>query len=173
MALFVGFAKLVFVAVLAFIFLYFFGYPAFDRYLEKSVLIKVSTTSPPKGKKGLLPPAITLCPKTPSKPYATGWKNSSGDYHQAINSECDNPRVREDVINCIEEKTYKLSEILSVAFDGMKNPRNLLNMSYWTSDLTYTSDGKCYTLEYQKLFSADFEQDSIWLFLNPDLVLES
>ena len=51
MALFVGFAKLVFVAVLAFIFLYFFGYPAFERYLEKSVLIKVSTASPPEGKK--------------------------------------------------------------------------------------------------------------------------
>ena len=172
MVQFLGLAKLVFFIVLAILFLYFFGYPALQQYLEKAVLIKISTVLPSEGEEGLLPPAITICPLTPVLPYPIGWKNSSGEFLHVIETECNAPKDYKDVIICIENKTYKLNETILSAFDGTVNPRNLLNMSHWTSDLTVTTFGMCHTMEYKQLFSADFQQHSIWFTLRPDLVYD-
>ena len=173
MVMLLALARFSFVVVLAVLFFNFFGYPALVRYLEKAVLIKVSTISPPAEREGLLPPAITFCPMTPARPYPMGWKNSSSDdLTHVIDANCENLVDHKDVLKCIQEKTYQLNETLLDAFDGMKDPKTLLNLTYWTSYMTVTVFGNCYTLKYQQYFSADFELHSIWLYFHPDLVYD-
>ena len=151
MAVLLGVAKVTFVTLLAVFFVNFFGYPALQRYLERAVLIKVSTISPENG--GLLPPAITFCPLTPAI-YATGWKNSSGEIHHVIEAECENPSNPSDVLKCMKDKTYLLNETLLDAYDGIVHPKSLLDMTYWSSYMTVTTFGNCYMLKYKQPFSA-------------------
>ena len=165
-------AKVTYVGVLAVFFLFFFGYPALQRYLERAVLIKVSTVSLEGENGGLLPPAITFCALTPRLPYSAGRKNSSGELHHVIEAECENLSNHIDIQKCIEEKTFKLDEILLGAVDGMVNPKNLLNKTFWTSYMTVTTYGNCYMLRYRQPFSADFEEHSIWLHLRSDLIYD-
>jgi hypothetical protein len=164
MVMLLALARFSFVVVLAVLFFNFFGYPALVRYLEKGVLIKVSTISPTAEREGLLPPAITFCPLTPARPYAMGWKNSTGvELKHVIDDNCENLIDHTDILKCIQEKAYQLNETLLDAFDGMKDPKPLLNSTYWTSYMTVTLFGNCYTLKYPQYFSADFELHSIFL----------
>ena len=162
------FARLIFTIVLAGLFLKLFGYPALMKYLESSVLIKVSTLLPLKD--GIPPPAITFCPLTPVLPYPTGWKNSTGEFRHVLHAECGQEFT--NIADCVRQKTYKLNETLMGANAGMINPHPLLNSSLWTSYLTTLQFGNCFTLEYSELFTADFEKHSIWLHFDKNLMYD-
>ena len=125
MALLLVVVKVAFVGLLLFLFFTFFGVPALQRYLEEGVLLKVSSLSHPSG--GLLPPTITLCPTTPNKTYEAGWKNASGEYLHVLQAECEKLNDQNDVLNCVNDKTYTFDEAVENVFVGVVQPENLMN----------------------------------------------
>ena len=167
MALLLVVVKVAFVGLLLFLFFTFFGVPALQRYLEEGVLLKVSSLSHPSG--GLLPPTITLCPTTPNKTYEAGWKNASGEYLHVLQAECEKLNNHDDVLNCVNDKTYTFDEAVKNVFVGVVQPEDLMNTTYWSKYMTVTGLGKCQVLKYEKPLGMDAERDSLFLYLNPDL----
>ena len=167
MALLLVVARIAFVGLLLSFFFTFFGIPALQRYLENGVLLKVSTMSNPSG--GLLPPTITICPFTPNRAYEGGWKNYSGEYTNVLRAECDKLDDHQDVLNCVENKTYNFTETVKNAFVGVVDTKNLMDSSYWSKYMAVTAYGTCHVLKYEQPFVTDFEKSSLFLFLNPDL----
>ena len=167
MAMLLSVVKVTFVGLLFLLFITFFGYPSLKRYLEGGVLLKVSTTSNPSG--GVLLPAITLCPFTPNGPYECGWKNNTGVYTNVLRAECDKLDDNNDILDCVNNKTYTLEETVKNAIHSYVDPKSLMNKTYWSTYLSVTAYGKCHVLKYEQPFSADFETDSLTLFLNPEL----
>ena len=129
-------ARVVFVGILTFLFIKFFGIPALQRYLEGGVLLKVSTVSNPSG--GLLPPTITICP---GERYEVGWKNSSGELVNLIRAECENFDDNKAILNCVGNKTYNFTDTVKMAFVGSVNPKNLMNQIYWSKYMAVTAYG--------------------------------
>ena len=162
--------RFIFTAVLTGLFLNFFGYPALIKYLEKSVLIKVSTIS--AAESGIQRPAITFCPMTPSLSLFSGWKNSIGEWHNVLKLNCGHYNDSRSILDCVEKKTFQLNEtLLENSALGMLEDRKLLsNDSSWTRFLTNIPYGNCFTLEHPMNLTANFERSSIWLHFNENLI---
>ena len=170
MASILALTRLIFTGFLVVVFLYFFGYPALMKYSEKSVLIKVSAITSLDS--GIPPPSITFCPLTPTIPLATGWKNSTGDFHHVLQSECGLNKSSDQILNCVNKKTYSLNEALLDAKVGMYGIKSLMNSSYWTTYLTVLGFGNCFMLKYEDNFTTDWETNTINLSFNKDLMYD-
>ena len=165
-----GLARLTFTAFLAGLFLFLFGYPAFFRYLEKAVFIKVSTISPSED--GILPPAITFCPLTPSPTFNSGWKNSSNEFRHVLRVHCGQHNDSRSIRECVEKNTYSLNETLLGATIGIFNTKNLKNPTLWTRYLANPASGNCFMLQYPEHFTTNFEKHSIWLYFDENLIYD-
>ena len=165
-----AYARFLFTAFLSGLFLTFFGYPALIKYLEKSVLIKVSIKS--SSESGIPPPSVTICPLTPALPFPTGWKNSSGEFEHALEAECGNESKISSILGCIKNKTYSLNETFVQAFVGTRKKQSLMDASFWKVDLTHLAYGNCFMLQFRDYLISNWQNHSLNFYFNPNLVYD-
>lgn len=122
------------------IFLYLFGEPAVERYLDEKVMVVTST----RETGGTEAPALTIVVTQ------TGWKRklSGTNYIRSFCSELDSDK---SIIGCIEENTYNISEISQGGAIGLPGSsiENVIK-GPWVEDFTYSFMGRTYTLNITK-----------------------
>ena len=107
--------KCLFSTTLLIVFFFFFGIPSFNKFQAREVLInkrKINTED-------IAPPAITFC-------SGDGWKNVSDDssnteiqdygFDSEILKHCQESNTFEEVLECIDTKTYNLTETIQMAY---------------------------------------------------------
>ena len=143
--------KFVFSTTLLIVFFFFFGLPSWKKFQAREVLInkrKIITTE-------IAAPAITIC----GFQFETwdGWKNDDSNKTGLNNNmpdffilnKCKEPHSVEEALECINTKTYNLTETVSHAWTDSSNTStviDILNSSLWISDVSFTEFGKCHTL---------------------------
>ena len=160
-----GFGKVVFLLGLVIFHFIFFAIPAFHDYTTHSVAVEVLE----EDAESLPPPAITLCPY---KYWFSGWKNASKtapNFLGSYDEHCEGSESREDILECIDTKTFNLTDALPArAFRGIFVD-NISSPDFWITDFTAAGDGRCFTLNYSKPLAADILKDGFLLDLNPDM----
>ena len=142
-----------------------FGVPALQRFLEAGVTVEESVEQAAS----LPAPAVTICP---SEKYFSAWKNTTRYmFYDAYEAMCGEAASAQDVKDCVEEKTFNLTETFPF---GSQQGMGLLvedlsSQDFWISDTTVAVAGRCYTLNFTKHLRADVEEDSILFNLNKDL----
>ena len=150
-----------------------FGLPCLKKFLANKVIVNEFVTK----NISLKPPAITICPQK--------WKNQPspmtaiGNYRK----NCENANGANDFSDCVANKTFGFDEVILFAQQGIEDVSaiKLSDPNLWTSDMTLTTGGRCYTLKYDQELKVDFRTDSIvinlavidyFIFLhNPDFFL--
>ena len=127
--------KLVFITTLGTIFLIYFGHPSYLKYKKNQTLISETKVDFNRNK----PPAITVLAWRKQK--EVGWKEKSN-----LTENCDVSQDFKDIIECIDNKTFNLSEILEQATSGDESKTDITNASFWTEDLSNFQAGRCYSL---------------------------
>ena len=130
-------------------FLYFFGKPAVERYLEKKVVVVTSR----RETGGTEAPAITVVVVNRN---LTSWKKEvpSSEIHGIASYLCGEPGPNQSIIGCIEESTYDLSEISQSVNLGLPGGfSNDINYS-WVEDFRFFF-GRTYTLSLNKKLRYD------------------
>ena len=140
-------------------FLYFFGLPSWRKYLAREVFIsrqKISIHEIP-------PPAITFCAEKQGEAWRSD--NSSSEIipgheigvemdiiakHSILN-QCKDSHTVEEVYNCVDAKTFNLTEIIAEAFvassaTSRSNSSDIARPEFWIPEISLTSMGKCHTL---------------------------
>ena len=161
----------------------FFGMPAWEKYSSalvgeaKLVEKRDSLRSPvdPLGplEDGLKPPAITLCP---FKYNFRGWKQTNIQDNastiqklvndQSYNRWCEFANSTADFEKCIEEGTFGLNDTVIQAWAAWEN---VTGPEFWTSDVTLSLSGRCYTLDLDIKLGVHKLMEQILLKLNPNL----
>ena len=133
-----------------------FGRPCIKKLFDNDVTVNEFVTKTTS----LKPPAITICTQkwkndsSPSVPYGNYKKN------------CKDANGANDFSNCVANKTFSIDEVIISARQGW-NPTEDVGMlelsdsNIWTSDMTITTGGWCYTLKYDQHFKVDPRTDSI------------
>ena len=140
--------KFVFVFLLFWTFLIFFGIPNVKKYIKNDSLVvqsvKESSVDP------ILAPSIVICSTNPAT--GIGWKIGNGKIENA--SMADVLRFyrfvcgsADDLQNCISDKTYGLDEaVLRLSFAGGQF-EELRSPGHFRSDIRLTGFGQCHTLK--------------------------
>ena len=143
----------------------FFGKPALERFssaaVGESMLIE-------KGD-GLRPPAITLCPY---KHNYNGWRQATKqDYveGQHYNRWCASAKSTGDFEKCIKEETFALNETVIEALKGWTGNKSITGPEFWTSHVTESFSGRCYTLNLDLKLGINTSTEAIILNLNQNL----
>ena len=96
---------------------------------------------------------------------------------------CENANGANDFSDCVANKTFGFDEVIIFAQQGIEDVSaiKLSDPNLWTSDMTLTTGGRCYTLKYDQELKVDFQTDSIvinlvvndyYVFLhNPDFLI--
>ena len=128
------------------IFLFYFGIPAVEKYVKKDTIIITSE----EDTNGIEAPAVTFSSSFYGK---VGWKSAFENksvtvYNFRIADHC---KGYEHIEECIEEDTFSFSDFIVGARLGPTSPvEMLMNKTFWTEDLTYTSAGRHYTFNIDK-----------------------
>ena len=93
--------KAIYVCLLFSAFLYYFGKPSVDKYLQDKNFIEVSYITPENVKI----PSLTICVDE-----SQGWKNTSLNF-PFFKTVCSN-RSDEALFKCIDAETYSVAEIV-------------------------------------------------------------
>ena len=147
------------------VFLVFFGIPALEKYVKKDTIVITSE----EDTNGIEAPAVTFSSSFFGK---VGWKsvfenNSVNSYNFRISDHC---KDFDDIKGCIEEDTFSFNDYIVGARFGPTSPVDMLmNKTFWSEDLTYTSAGRYYTFKINKnLTHAD--ADYLMFILNTSTV---
>ena len=72
-------------------------------------------------------------------------------------------RSAQEFKNCVENRTYNLSETIESASHGFlsRTAKNLSDPGFWTWDMSLPVGGRCYTLNYEANLTMDQEKDSL------------
>ena len=157
--------KVILQIALFILFLIFFGIPAVQKYVKKDTII----ISSEEDTNGIEAPAVTFSCSFFGK---VGWKSvfentSVTSYNFRIGDHCREENIEE----CIEEDTFSLNEfIVGARFFGPTSPVDMLmNDSFWSEDLTFTSSGRYYTFTIDKKIT-HAEEDYLVFVLNTSTV---
>ena len=162
--------KSIFGIILLLGFVFLFGYPAFIKYRESGVFIKISTDPKDRSTIHAIPaPAITFCASDKDSPFSKGWKNASLEYLDLINVECDQPESLEEAVSCISNRTYNFNETITFAQQGATYAKLISDSQFWKSDVTAMPVGKCHTLDYPEHLGSRLETNTLWFNLNSEL----
>ena len=136
------------------VFLIFFGSESLSKYSEKKVLVVES-----KNETARIPsPAVTIC-----------GRNSTGGRLKTLRrldsalwacNESDN------VFNCMEKNAVGFNDMILDARKGHAK-ENLMKEIFWTS--TFPDEGACFSLNIQRMITANFSVDRIVFNLNKNL----
>ena len=140
-SIFCNIARLIIQIVLFGFFLYLFGLPAWRRYQDKKVLVVTSM----RDTGGLEAPAVTVVVER--NETSTGWKADILRTSSFVERYCKDYIAKEQTISdCIEEKTYNLSEILESAHQGISFSPKPID-AVWKEEFTHNYPGRQYTLK--------------------------
>ena len=162
--------KLCFVLLLLFSFLLLMAWPSLLKFLAGGVIIEVSRI--PKQKNGkpqlqeLKSPALTFCAKNYSS-----WKDGVAmeDITASnVAANCGNVS-KEEVMNCIQQKTFSINDTVISAFHDLTNPVSVMNEKYWTRNFGCPFLGMCHTFIFPTKLKADMLEDGVIFQLNPEL----
>ena len=147
-----------------------FGLPCLKKFLANKVIVNEFVTN----NISLKPPAITICTQK--------WKNQSSPVMPVGNyrKHCKDASGAEEFSDCVANKTFGLNEVIENVTQGV-GFKELADPKLWTSDMTLTTGGRCYTLKHDQQLKVDFQTDSIWISLvvndyyvflhNPDFLI--
>ena len=147
------------------VFLVHFGIPAVRKYVKKDTIIITSE----EDTNGTEAPAVTFACSFFGK---VGWKSvfentSVTSNNFRIGDHC---KDTENFEGCIEEDTFSLNDFIVGARFGSLSPVDMLmNNSFWTEDLTYTSAGRYYTFKIDKKIT-HANEDYLVFILNTSTV---
>ena len=139
-----------------------FGYPGFKRFMEKSVITRTSSEG---GQDHLDAPAVTVClhPYENGDAFVTG-----GDLNRGfIDDLCGNPKTAVDVENCIEKRSYNLSQMINMtttSFNGQT-----LNTNNWKSYGAHIMYGECFTIGQNLTLGKRFQKTDAFILFNSSL----
>ena len=117
-------------------FLYLFGFPALKKFQRKSTTFQKETTN-----HDYQFPVLTVCTSNMANMIGSGWKRANWSPSKVLKRQCPSSSLKE-MIRCIDEKTYELHETVNLT-----KSVPAINKESWTSDITYTHFGKCYTFK--------------------------
>ena len=117
------------------IFLKFFGFKSFHRYLSGGTTVDRKQRS----SETLDAPAIMVCAKNPITKI--GWKNLTV-LQVVTRSMCRNAKDAKELTDCIDGKTYSFKEVIIDAKDS--EDKDLLDETAWEESLRWFIIGKCY-----------------------------
>ena len=133
--------------VLLITFLYFFGFPAVERFSKKEVMVVEST----KDTKGIPSPSITFAVVNQIKNDSCFEKDTSIEL-------------------CLKRYTLNRSEMLRRVIIGWKRKREInLTDENVKEDFTLNYPGRYYTLDLPMKIGPDDDEDQIFLELNTNL----
>ena len=153
-----------------------FGRPCIQKLFDNDVTVNEFVTK----NTSLKPPTITICPQK--------WKNDTSPSFPVGNymKNCKDASGANDFRNCVSNKTLDIDEVIVSATQGWNGTEDVIMLelsdpNLWSSDMTVTTGGRCYTLKYDQQFKVDPQTDSIvidlvvgdyYIFLhNPDFFL--
>ena len=148
------------VQVLLFVILLkYFGLPSWERYQEESTVV----TSVEKDL-GLIPaPTVTVCPTNPET--FLGFKDDSVRLEDFPNSEFVFELCKglegEDIVRCVEKKTFGLSEGIHMAKKGFVE--NFTDPRFWSPEFSLSNSGICYQLETNITLGVKKKTDVLWI----------
>ena len=157
-------------------FIIFFGVPSLKSFLRRGIY-----TDEEKVSKPFIPlPAVTICARNPNKSL-TGWKDDVVD--GSTNEDNSNAGMNANYIaqecgavasskldNCIKRKSFKLSETVQSCRLGIHSEaENLIDSEFWTSDMTVSEHGMCYTINYPKKVGTDPFKEVLTFLFDKDL----
>ena len=144
--------KLIFIIILAIIFLTFFGHPSLKNYQANETLISEKKVQFKPGDS----PAITIAVRE-EKGGHHGWKaghQSDNVFIDMIGHFCSKFTSFNETVQCINDKTYNLSEVVENAETGMTT---LNGPSSWNTDIFFFFYAKVNTLQ------SSYEIGTNWL----------
>ena len=148
-------------AILFVIFIFIFACPGLDRLLDNSVMSKTSSDG---GGETLDSPGITVCPDASENQDVLAI-NIEDTYRNVINRICNKPDSVEAVEECIEKRSYNLTQMVN--FSMFK--RKFLNESYWTSYIPNVMLGKCFTIGTNLTLGKQLKKTDAFINLNTSL----
>ena len=126
--------------VLIFIFLYFFGVPAIKRFLASEVMV-VKTLRNSGGK--IAAPSITINARNPKT--LKGWRGDDRNAEKYLEA-C---LQRNDSETCVDNETYKQSDIFNDILLGYRKKLSLMNVTnLWKKDYLRTIEGSIFTFNF-------------------------
>ena len=139
------------------VFLYLFGKPAVERYLDKKVIVVTSR----RERGGTPAPALTIVVRR--RDTGTGWKKETVETKSFVDFICGDTDTNQSITGCIEENTFDLSEISQGVNLGLPVPGVSSNVvkDPWIEDFTYSFMGRTYTLNITKNLRYDSLTDSL------------
>ena len=144
---------------LASIFLFFFGIPAIKQYLKKEVMV-VKSMRESRGK--IAAPSISINARNPKTKL--GWKvDDTWRY-------LENCLLSNHSENCIENGTYKQSEVFNNVFLGYTRMFSLMNSTnLWRKDFARTKHGSFFTFNFPFQVGPNLYNDRLVFELSYDL----
>ena len=147
------------VLLLLVLLLKYFGFSSWERYCDEKTVV----TSAKKDFGEIRAPTVTVCSYNPKSQL--GYKDNS--LHKSnfptneIVGEICKGLQGEDIIQCLEEKTYNLSTVVEQASKGPygSTPQLLTDSTYWHPEFSYTPSGLCYQLETNMTLGTDDKTD--------------
>ena len=136
-------------------FLYLFGKPAVERYLDKKVMVVTSR----RETGGTQAPALTVVVKR----KGTSWKKEvapRSEFRGFVDHLCGDPSLNQSLIDCIEENTFDLSEISQSVNLGLPGVFSKVVEDSWIEDFSYYF-GRTYTLNITKKLRSDSLADGL------------
>ena len=143
--------------LLLWLFLYFFGVPAVQKFLDKKVLVVKSR----RDTKGTPAPAVTIVMRNDET--QSGWKEKgqlgSAGFVQPL---CSDANTTKSFASCIQKNTYNKSELIKSVMIGSaeNNGSSKVGDHNWKEDFTHIYAGRIYTLDYNFKLKASSVSES-------------
>ena len=115
-------------------------------------------------------PTVTVCPYNPKSQlgYTDNSLHKSNFPTNDIVGEICKGLQGEDIVQCLEEKTYNVSTVVEQASKGPYSgtPQLLTDTTYWHPEFSYSPNGLCYQLETNMTLGTDMITDLLSIFMN-------
>ena len=156
--------KLVVQSVLLILLVNFFGLDSWRRFHAKKAVMTSSEQD-----EGRVPaPAVTVCAFDPETNSAFINDHPGVDEfsQEIIGHVCPN-MTGDDIVKCVEEKTYNLTTTVKAVTKGIQDNSSLPGR--WYPELSMTGAGLCHTLETNLTLGTNFSTESLRIILNGNL----
>ena len=145
----------------------YFGFPSLERYLdEKTVIILF------KNYVGdISAPTVTVCAasKNTGIGFTDEWINTLEYPTSEIVGDLCKGLQGEEIVKCIEMKSFNLSKAVQYAGKGGLGKNNLNDSIFWSPEFSYSTSGICNQLEANVTLGTNKATDVLWIKLNSNL----